>query len=180
MAETPEVLLEIVALAADQHRDNIDQAVDCAEKAWLSTEESPDFTAQLVRQAIRELIHNYRHQHNVAIRREAGVYGGPAKVVPSELTAGIAERSILDQYTIAGRVLGGIFGKELPALATSEREKAEGAAFNARLCERLATVVGDDQLVRDAISEREAWKLLRELRGGKAVRKGRKQEKAVA
>jgi hypothetical protein len=35
-------------------------------------------------------------------------------------------------------------------------------------------------LVRDAISEREAWKLLRELRGGKAVRKGRKQEKAVA
>lgn len=178
MTDYPDSLLSIIANAAEQHREDIDQAVECAEKAWLADESAPEFAAQLVRQALRELIHGYRHRMNVSLRKAAGEFGGPAKVVPGEVTSAIAERALLDSYTIAGRTLGSILGKELPSLQKTEQEKSDGAAFNARLCERLAAIVPEDKTVREVVTERQAWKLLRELKKPQA--KSRRREKAVA
>lgn len=160
----PESLTAIVQHAASEHRDNIDQAVDCAAKAWRATEERAEWLEQMELGQLRNLIHDARHQTNVAIRREAGAYAGPAKVGLSTGAANRVAQSILDGYVICGRVLGDILGKELVPFAKIELERAEGYQFNARLCRKLAAVVPDDKTVRQVLSESKIRKLMREAR----------------
>lgn len=77
--EYPESLRAIVRKAVEQH-DDVDKAVDCAEKAWLASEDYSEFVSAMVRGELRSLIHDVRHRQNVAIRTAAGVYGQQAKV----------------------------------------------------------------------------------------------------
>lgn len=166
--EYPPSLRDIVSQAASQHRDDIDKAVDCAYAKWLDDPEREDFVESLERQAIREHIHFWRHRENVEMRREAGMYGGPAKVGLSTGAANrIAEQCWLETYVIGGRIVGGITGKELPAMAKSEREKADGADFNARLCMKLASMVPEEKAVRDVLTDAKFRKVMKELRTGR-------------
>lgn len=162
MTENPESLLEIVARAAKKHPDNIDKALDLAEREWNAEEDAAEWTHHLVRSAIRFLIHDYRHQQNTKIRRAAGEYGQPAKVVTGQATS----QSILDTYAIDCRSLGSIFGKELRDIAKEQRNKAAGCDFNARLCEALVDLVKPEQMVREAVSDDQAWRIVQRLRGG--------------
>lgn len=161
----PSTLLDIVKKATAQHRDDINAAVDCAEKAFNKLAERDDIIATMIRGELRSLIHNVRHAENVAVRTELGVYGQKAKV---SLGTGAVERvarNCLVAYSICGVALGQITGKQLVAFAKSEQEKAEGSAFNARLCRRLAEVVPADKAVGEVLSVKKAEAIMRECAG---------------
>lgn len=169
MAIFDEALLAEVSKAARKHRDDIDHAVSCAEKAASKLPGWKDWIDDLVRGQIRNLIHGVRHQDNVTMRRDAGQYGGPAKV---GLSTGAVNRIAGEcwmNYFIGGRTLGQILGKELRGIAQGEREKAEGCTFNARLCEQLAAIVPEDKSVSDAVSEAQVKKIVKGLKGKRAA-----------
>lgn len=169
MATFDSALLAEVTKAARKHRDDIDHAVQCAERAVSKLPEWKDWIADLARAHLRELIHNVRHGDNVTMRRDAGEFGGPAKV---DMSTGAANR-IANQswfsYFIGGRTLGQILGKELKGLAKSEREKAEGCIFNAKLLEQLAGMVPEEKRVCDAVSETQIKRIVKGAKGKRAA-----------
>ena len=151
-----ESLAQIIADVGEKHSSDIDAAVDECEKRVKRLGDYADFIGELVRQALREQIYDWRHKANVAQRRASGFYGGAAKVLSaaSEAVADAATEKSLYDYFVAGTVLGELTGEMLPAIAASEREKASGHAFNAELCETLAAVVPEGKTVRQAVKER--------------------------
>jgi len=161
MANFDEALLSEISKAARKHRDDIDQAVQCAERAAKQLPGWKSWTADLIHAQIRNLIHGVRHADNVSMRRDAGDYGGPAKV---DLSTGAANR-IAGQswfnYFVAGRTLGQILGKELKGIAEGERERAEGCVFNAKLCEQLAAIVPDEKRVCDVVTETQIKRIVK-------------------
>lgn len=166
----PDTLLEIVAKAAKQHRDDIGAAVSCAEKAWLKSPEHGEWVAEMIRGQLRSMIHDVRHHENVAVRNELGVYGQRAKVTLGTGAVERVARNCLVAYSICGVALGQITGKQLVIFARTEQEKADGSAFNARLCRRLAEVVPADKAVGEVLSVKKAESIMREVSG----KRGRK------
>lgn len=173
----PSSLIGIVRRAATEHRDDIDQAVDCAEEAWLNVPEHAEWVKAMVRAELRHLIHDVRHRENVAIRHELGYYGGPAKVANATGAVERVARNCLIDYSIGGIALGKITGKLLKSLAKSEQEKSDGYAYNARLCVRLATLVPDDKTVAECLSVKQADTIMKEVAG---VRRTKRQQLASA
>ncbi len=155
----------IIAEAAEAHRDEIDKAVDRAEKALAKQPGWQAYRKSLVRSAIRHLVYDYRHRENVHQRRDAGEYGPAAKVTRGAASAEVARQKSLYEYFVGGKMLGSTTGEELEALAASESEKAAGYAFNARLCEALAKVVPKQKTVREAVTERKLHALWRRAMG---------------
>lgn len=169
--EYAESLLEVVSKAASQHPDDIDKAVDCAAKAVRKLPEFPEWVDQLVNGQLRNMIHDARHSANTRLRRDAGEYGGPAKVGLSTGAVAEAARSVYMHYAIGGRSLGMILGSELVSLAAAEQEKAQGHQFNVRLCQKLVEIVPADKRVSDVLTEGKLKKLFSELEKGKGKRK---------
>ncbi len=134
-----ERLQALVDSAVDQHPDSIQDATEAVLKkanrvAWFEK-----LKEELIRRAIAKLIHDTRHQINVAMRNASGEYGGPAKVVAGAASGRIAQGVMA--YLIAGKTLGMLTGDELRTTADSESEKASGHQFNVRLCTELAKTV---------------------------------------
>lgn len=161
--EYPDSLLAIIRSAAEAHRSSIDAAVNQAFSEWQATDEYADWVDEMVRGQIRSMIHGVRHADNVAIRRDAGEFGGPSKVSASSANQ-VIEKSLLDTYSINGRRLGDILGKELEPIANGERERATGCLVNARLLEALKPLVSDDKSVRDCVKDKRAWQILRTIK----------------
>lgn len=157
----------IIVEAATKFKDDIDKAVSFAEQQVRALPEFNELVDVLVRQAIRHQISDARHAANVAIHRANGSYGGPSKVAVGEAVARVAQRCL--DYSIGGRSLGSIFGKELIAISTSERAKAAGADFNARLCEELKKIVPAEKAVREVMTEKQMKTLFLRLKNQKQV-----------
>jgi hypothetical protein len=168
----PASLSTVISKAAAQHPQDIDKAVTCAAKAARKLPDFSEWVDQLVNSQLRNMIHDARHSHNTRLRREAGDFGGPAKVGLSTGAANEVAKSVYMSYAIGGTVLGAVLGSELKAIAASEHEKAQGHAFNVRLCSRLAAMVPDDKRVSEALTEGKLKRLFVELqksKGGKAA-----------
>lgn len=135
-------------------RGDIEKAIDWAVGAVKKAEDWPPTEQLLVRSFIQAKIEDSRHHVNVAHRRAAGVYGGPAKVVPGAEVASVM-RGLLDTYFLAGRCLGDIRGEDLGGLADSCSELAAGHQFNAELCRRLAERVPANKAVRQVLTNRQ-------------------------
>lgn len=165
MSVYPQELLELVRAAATRHPDSIENAVDDAFNTWRAHPHYEDHVSRLVRGMVQELIYRERVQANVAIRRAAGSYVQPGKVsIASAAVNAVATECYLN-YFIAGRALGSIRGDELPAISEAERERANGHDFNARLCDKLASLVTRDRTVGECVSEQRLKRIFRELRG---------------
>jgi hypothetical protein len=181
MQKYPDSLLAIAKEAATIHGQDRDKATDWAWRQWTKQRDYADFTEALAKRAVRELIADSVHETNEEIRRDAGVYGQKAKVSAASAEVNRIETVLyLDSYSIGTRILGDIEGKELPSLANSEQAKADGSAFNARLCLRLAEIVPAEKHVRDCVSEGRLRKLFRELAKSKRRVILKRREKAVA
>jgi len=155
----------IVEEAAVKFKDDIDKAVTYAEKQVRALPEFGELVDVLIRQAIRHQISDARHAANVAIHKANGSYGGPSKVGIGDAVARVATRCL--DYSIGGRSLGSILGKELSTISTSERAKAAGADFNARLCDALKKIVPEDKAVREVMSEKEMKSMFLKLKNAK-------------
>lgn len=136
-------LQKLADAAVDKHPDSIQDSTDYVLKRAWNLPWFVKLKNELIRRAIAKLIHDTRHQINVAMRTASGEYGGPAKVVAGSASGRIAQGVMA--YLIAGKTLGMLTGDELRATADSESEKANGHQFNVRLCRELAkTVRGED------------------------------------
>jgi hypothetical protein len=164
MVNCPETLLQMVQESVDAHPDDIEDALNVLVNKWGRHPARRTWAEELETRALRELIHGYRHQTMVRLRRLHGVYGTPAKVSMSTGAANrVAEMMLLDSYSINGHVLGNILGDDLARIAEGEQEKADGCAFNANLCRALSRMVPKQKLVRDAVSEKRLRKLFADL-----------------
>jgi len=160
-----EDLQRIIDQEASRHMDCIEDAVDASMKRITRLAAYEDFQGTLVRQAIRERIHWYRHQIAVISRRENGGYDVTTKVQPTGVLIETTEKTTktLFTYPIDGRTLGAIRGDELAEVAASEAARADGHEFNARLCRALVSKVSSDKLVCQCVKEAELKRIFERL-----------------
>lgn len=156
-----EELLKIAKEEAAKHDTDIEAAVDATLARASKTKWFAALAKDLIRRAVREFVHDQRHLVNIALRKEHGHYGGPAKVVPGEAVANVCRS--LYSYMIAGRTLGVIRGEELGAIADTEAATAEGHMFNAKLARALMPLVSAEKTVRQCVAEKKLRKLFEEL-----------------
>lgn len=174
MAGYPKELLEIVRREATKHVNNIDAAVDAAERRWKRSEDFPNWIEQMIRDHLRTMICDVRHSQNVTIRRQNGCYGQPAKVTLSTGAVNRVANNVLLSYAINGMSLGALTGKDLRELVESEKERAEGCEFNSRLCARLVPMVPEGKTVAQCIKPKEAARIFKELSMNRGTAKQRK------
>ena len=161
--EMPKEVLDLAAEIAVKYGADIEKATDALDRAIRKLPEFEDLTENLLRMAEQELIYDARHQANIRTRLENGGYGGPAKVVSGDSEAVKRVAQSVYAYAIAGTMLGMVLGDQLPDIAASEAARAEGHAFNARLCERLAGMVPKGKRVREVVSEKRLQSIFREV-----------------
>ena len=150
----PETILEIVRKEAEAHPDDINAALQSAERRIRKLSEFEDLVNQLVSSAIRHLIHDAREAENRKQRRAAG--GPPiVNVGNCDDVLAVCEQKAWMDYFIAGRTLGSITGEELPGIAESERQKASGHSWNAALCKDIAKRVPAERQVREVLTEKQ-------------------------
>ena len=146
-----EELLKLVTEEVNANPDNIEVAVDNVIRKGSRRQAWQDWTADLIRKGVLQLVHDRRHCLNVTMRNANGEYGGPAKVTIGKATSRIMAG--VYSYLIAGKTLGMVTGDELPDIAASEAARADGHQFNARLCLKLARLVKGDKTVKECVSE---------------------------
>jgi hypothetical protein len=151
-----------VKAATAAHPDARDQKV-AAIRAVRALPEYPDLVDALVDEAIGDMVQAERHVNNEKIRREAGVYGGPAKTLGLGRYVEAAARDLLSTYYIAGTVLGHMLGEQLIPMAESEEAAAEGHLFNARLGRTLRPLVPDGVRVGMVVSNRRMRRIFKQL-----------------
>jgi hypothetical protein len=161
--DIPAPILDAVRRAILQHPDDLNAMVECAIREAKETTEYKGYRESLAARAIRGLVYDERHRANVSIRRAAGGYGGPAKVNRAE---SLSVQSVY-AYSIAGRSLGQLYGRDLPNIIESEASIADGHLFNVRLCKRLKELVGDEQQVQEAVKESRLRRIFKECEKGK-------------
>ncbi len=144
----------IIAEAVKSHRDDIDRALDLAERKLSKLPGWDEYQRSFARIAIRSMINHRRHCENVQQRKDAGEYGPAAKVTRGKASSDIARQKTMYDYFIGGKTIGATTGEELRVLADSESKKAEGYMFNSRLCEALARVVPKMKTVQETITEK--------------------------
>jgi len=159
----PKWMLSIAESAADKHPSDIQKAAEVAERAIRKHPEFEAVVATLVSDAVREMVYEVRHTTNVRLRKEAGEYGGPAKVVTGDSKAYQEVMESMYSYRIDGRTLGTILGKELGPIAVEKRAVGDGCYLVARLCERLEKIVPADKMVMEAVAEKRLRAMYRKL-----------------
>lgn len=165
--EFPSSVTAIINSAAAKYPSDINRAVTIAERLIRRLPEFDELVSMLVRDSILGKIHDARHCANIRMKRDAGAYGGPAKVVSglSDAVNRVAE-SVYYNFAIDGKALGNIMGDELKRIAGDERAKSDGHMFNYRLCQRLAAMVPEGKRVRDAVTEKKLKSIFRDLERG--------------
>lgn len=158
---TMEVIQKVAAEEADHHPSDIDKAVLATVARVKRMGHYDEFVEELATRAIRGIITDARHTRNVAMRKEMGDYGGPARVIVGEATAAVA--MAVYSYRIAGTTLGMILGEQLPEIAAHEAARADGHTFNARLCQALAPKVPKGKMVSESVPEQQIKKLFERL-----------------
>lgn len=150
----PSDAVAIVTAIANDNSEDIPRAVELVKAALKKLPDYDGLVDSLITQAVREFIYDVRHKANVQMKRDSGRYGGEAKVVVGNSKDVQDSYTSLYAYFIAGTTLGSLKGEQLLSIAESERSKAAGHTFNARLCEQLKPLVADDNMVKDCVPER--------------------------
>lgn len=161
MDSFPESIKAVVEAAARKYPE-VGDAVAAAERAARKLPEFPGMVDALVRDAIRSLVHNVRHNDNVKRRRENREYDVLPKVKGTSERVNAIHRSLY-YHNIGGKILGMLTGAELYDVGFAERNRAIGSMFNYRLCMKLCDLVPEDKTVQDAVSERKLKAIFKEL-----------------
>ncbi len=151
--ELPASVTKIVKDAVAANPGDIPAAIDASVAGVRNLPEYPDIIEALTRNAVSFLVYQSRHAVNVELKKQAGGYGGPAKVAAASDAVRDAYRSYFD-YTIGKRTLGLLTGLELDAVADQEGNIANGHLFNVELCRLVRAKVNDDEVVKDVLKEK--------------------------
>lgn len=166
-SECPKELQTLIRKAADTY-ESIDEAVEHVFDLWSQSPDYSEWAEFLIRLSIKTKIHHARHHQNRRITR----HHMKAPVIQNQRlleTTGVLNEVSLDilaTYSISGRRLGSIFGKELKALAQQEHDMAIGCEFRSELCMALAKVVPANKTVRECVDSDYVAKVMQQIRGG--------------
>jgi plasmid stabilization system protein ParE len=187
----PESILRAGRKAADRFPDDIPRATRYALQLFKRLPEYEEWCEGLPMGMAQDIIHEARHHHNRDLKRQsrreeevavaacassvgAATNGGSTKPRPEPRPRiNVAEshgvRSTYISYMtkrIAGRIVGLLYGRDLEDIATGERARSSGHEFNARLLQRLHSVVPDDRMVQEAISDEKFAALWKDVEKG--------------
>lgn len=170
----PSALLEIVRDAAEKFPDDIDSATKQVVSKWRKHAERDEWRDRLEEKALREILSDYRHSKNVAIRAASGGYSvEPQRGKALDALAKAATDTILDM-TVGGLPIRDILGKQLGELASGQLAISDTHRKIARFLTRLSEIVGPDEKVGDVVSDTKAQSLWMETeRNGKHKTNGK-------
>ncbi len=154
----------VLAIGRDAARtfgDDIEKATDAALRDIRQLPEYEALVDTLVRDAVREIIYEARHTANVAMKKQAGFYGGPAKVVVGTSTRMTRIYESVYNMRVAGTMLGMVMGADLQRLADAEYAIGDGHYVNATLLKSLVGIVPVNKAVREAVTQKRLKTLLR-------------------
>ena len=132
----PDYPQEVVDVAKDcdlNNQSDINKAVEEWYRKIQAMTGHEHWIESFIKSAGRSIIQDCRHHRNTQMKRDAGSYGGPAKVVAGMSTAATYFSSLFD-YAIDGRRLGDIKWEELEDIASDQKKKADGFTYNVNLC----------------------------------------------
>ena len=133
--------------------NDIDVAVDAALARVKQLPNYQVLTERLIRDAVKDLVHDARHQVNKGIKQRRGEYTQPINA-PVKMTQTVQEvYQSYYNYCIGSRTLGSLTGAELLEVADQQEKQAKGFVFNSTLCRKLATVVPPDRTVKEVVSK---------------------------
>lgn len=147
----PEYVEMIVQEQVLLHKDDPGLAIKESLRLLRERPDHHELVELLVNTAVSHLVYKVRHQNNKVIKKELGLYGGPAKVnVMASKGVAVACRSTFD-YMIGGKTLGALLGEEIPGLLEQQRRVQQGYQLNIKLLEMLQRVVPAGMTVRQAL-----------------------------
>ena len=162
----PKKFVEIATKAVAKYPDPGTAAMK-AEEAMRKLPEFDSLVDAMVSDAILTLTCDLRHESNKAIKKENGGYGMGSSYASSCGSGSDQAYESVYNYKIAGTFLGLVRGSQLASIAEHESSIAEGHLFNVRLCTSLRSMVKNDQMVQEAVSEKRLQNLFRRLQGDK-------------
>ena len=168
----PANVIEIVTKAITKSPEDPMKAAKLALASIKKLPEFKELVDTMLMQAVQSLVDNRRQYINRCIRHEstnpepekAAGYDGPAKVVTGLSASASKAYTSVFLYNIGGKVIGMLFGKDLPDIAENERKAGDGHYFNANLMEALRPLVPKDKTVQQSVSEAKLRKLFQALR----------------
>lgn len=153
---------DVIREADSKFPNDIPSAVEWANKKLRESPEFQQWVENFILHSIQEMVYDVRHKKSQQIKAQAGGYINPTKVSSSSKTTNAALAEVY-AYCIAGKTLGMVLGSELAAIASSEKEIAEGHLFNHQLCQQLSRMVPADKTVKDAVPESKLRGLFKKL-----------------
>ena len=116
---------------------------------------------------ITDLVYEERHSRNVNQKKNAGMYGGQAKVVPSRSSA-VRGVYVSEWYTFTvgphGTMLGDMNRLDLAEARDAEEGIVIGHAFNRDFCDVLISKLKDDKsTVREKVKSHEMDNIAKRL-----------------
>lgn len=143
-------LRDIVSAAVANHSDT-DPAIEEAYSAFRPAVTDEDID-HLIHAVVQEAVYDRRHVVNCQAKRSTGKYGGRSRLkVASSAAVAAVSRSILDDFSIAGRCVGDLNREDLLSLAEQEDAVAGGHLRNRDLLLWLADRVKGKSRVRDCV-----------------------------
>ena len=133
MSDYPQEVVDVAKQCDLNNTSDINEAVEEWYRKVQAMQGFGDWVESFIKSAGRSIIQDCRHRRNTQMKREAGAYGGPAKVVAGMNTASTYVASLFD-YAIDGRRLGDIRWEELESIAADQQMKAMGYTYNFDLC----------------------------------------------
>lgn len=174
--DTPESVRVLMKKCHQDYPNDIPNAAKKLGELVRKLEVFDSIVDQLLDKYFVELIYQARHEANTIIKRNAG-WTPPEKpkrkkgsnrakvfVAANKLVNQAGMQAYLE-YSIGGKSLGEIKGRELSGLAVNEAKVAEGHMFNVRLLSYLRGEVDYDQKVKEAFNEAAMERVFRKLHG---------------
>jgi hypothetical protein len=142
-------LMAIAAEESDKSSDDIQLAIKRTVARFKRIPNWQQALEVLLYKCAQEAVYAHRHMENIRIKKEAGEYGGPAKVTGGGMAAKVAQQCY--EIVLAGRVLGDVTGEELDEMIDVEQQMVRGHTANVRLLKSLKPLVKPGQCVRNAV-----------------------------
>lgn len=161
MNELPEEIHQIANAIALQ-LDDADEAAKVIEGRVKSLPNYPDIVNDLVARSIRDLTYQKRHQENRRLRHEQ--YHSTPKVDSLSDDVSKVERSFYDSYYVNGTTIGNLTGSMLDIEIHKAESNVKTHRFHIELFESLRDLVGDQERVRDRVTEKTLVKMFDKLR----------------
>jgi hypothetical protein len=169
----PDEVVEIVRNAIKNHPSDVPASIHEAEVKIKKLPNYMQFVSTLICDAISNLVQTTRMQSTKAVQQGSSILTKPkkvnqntgtAKVIPGKGTTvnAVARKQLFDEWFIAGKCLGDVYGREIEGLIEMEEKVFQGHknhyARNTKILTYLQPLVPDDKMVRYAVSAKELTK----------------------